>query len=162
MDNIDLSTVALLAHRAKAEAATPGTWVEKILPDGDFDDDATFVTTQVREDASKIEIAKLENASPYDDDPNEFILEQRANAAHIAANSPVVVMAHVDEILRLRAEVERMEKEADWLAARLATALRDIDIVDSFHGLPEVPRHYPSSEMLRENARKAVEEQCKS
>lgn len=34
--------------------------------------------------------------------------QRAANAAHIAANSPDVVKAHVDEILRLRAEVAAM------------------------------------------------------
>lgn len=46
----------------------------------------------------------------------------KANALYIAANSPDVVMDDIDEILRLRAQVERLEKEADWLALVLANA----------------------------------------
>ncbi|MDE7065226.1 MAG: hypothetical protein K2O70_07120, partial [Desulfovibrionaceae bacterium] len=37
-----------------------------------------------------------------------------------AANSPDVVMADIDEILRLRAEVERLGNEGDWLAGLIA------------------------------------------
>lgn len=40
----------------------------------------------------------------------------QATAAHIAASSPDVVRADIEEILRLRAEVARLNKEADWLA----------------------------------------------
>lgn len=36
------------------------------------------------------------------------------NAAHIATNSPDVVKADIKEILRLREEVARLNKEADW------------------------------------------------
>lgn len=38
----------------------------------------------------------------------------QANAAHIAASSPDVVQADIEEILRLRKEVARLDKEADW------------------------------------------------
>lgn len=38
----------------------------------------------------------------------------QATAAHIAASSPDVVRADIEEILRLRAEVARLNKEADW------------------------------------------------
>lgn len=34
------------------------------------------------------------------------------NTRHIAANDPATVMADIDEILRLRAQVERLKKEA--------------------------------------------------
>lgn len=40
----------------------------------------------------------------------------QATAAHIAASHPDVVRADIEEILRLRAEVARLNKEADWLA----------------------------------------------
>lgn len=40
----------------------------------------------------------------------------QATAAHIAANHPDVVRADIEEILRLRQEVARLNKEADWLA----------------------------------------------
>lgn len=38
----------------------------------------------------------------------------QATAAHIAANHPDVVRADIKEILRLRQEVARLNKEADW------------------------------------------------
>lgn len=37
-----------------------------------------------------------------------------ATAHHIAASSPDVVRADIEEILRLRQEVARLDKEADW------------------------------------------------
>lgn len=40
--------------------------------------------------------------------------DPQANAAHIAASSPDVVQADIEEILRLRKEVARLNKEADW------------------------------------------------
>ena len=38
------------------------------------------------------------------------------NTQNIPANSPDVVKADIAEILHLRAENERLNKEADWLA----------------------------------------------
>lgn len=38
----------------------------------------------------------------------------QATAAHIAASSPDVVRADIEEILQLREEVARLDKEADW------------------------------------------------
>lgn len=43
-----------------------------------------------------------------------------ATAAHIAASSPDVVRADIEEILRLRAEVERLNKVSHYLAERLS------------------------------------------
>ena len=116
MFDSDRTTEALLARRALAEKATPGPWVRK----GEY-----LVY------------------GPWGDRPvsgKEGILNP-ADAAHIAANDPPTVIADIDEILRLRAEVEfwrqetqdvrenfertlqcerdktdRLEKEADWLA----------------------------------------------
>lgn len=135
---------ALLFRRALAEKATPGPWIEKIEEEGDFDDDVTYITTETRQEDSTIEIAKLEYTNPYKDNPNGFVLEQRANATHIAANTPAVVMADIDEILRLRAEVERLEREADWLAKSAANA--------GWHCVRVSPA------FMREQARKAVRE----
>ena len=44
------------------------------------------------------------------------------DAAHIAANHPEVVRADLEEILALRAEVARLNREADWLAEHLHRA----------------------------------------
>lgn len=43
-------------------------------------------------------------------------------ARHIAASSPDVVLADLEEILALRAEVARLNREADWLAEHLHRA----------------------------------------
>ena len=65
-------------------------------------------------------------------------------------------MADIDEILRLRADVERLEKEANWLATRLANALIDPILIDDLQALSNGLPHPPTPEMLRETARKAV------
>ena len=99
MTKTDLSTEALLVRREIAEKATPGPW-EKA------DTESGFI-----------------NISMYcviGDGVRPAFVASPNDAAHIAANSPDVVQADIDEILRLRAEVERLEKEADWLATAVA------------------------------------------
>lgn len=65
----------------------------------------------------------VDHAVPRDlcirDTFNERILTMEdctatATARHIAASSPDVVRADIEEILRLRQEVARLNKEADW------------------------------------------------
>ena len=130
------TTVSLLARRALAEKATPGPWVRK----GEY-----LVY------------------GPWGDRPvsgKEGILNP-ADAAHIATNSPDVVMADIDEILRLRAQVERLEKEADWLAEN---CWKKPEV--EYHPLREMrggffcdacPYDYDCRKCWREAARKAVE-----
>ena len=153
---LDRSIESLLARRALAEKATPGPWVRK----GEY-----LVY------------------GPWGDRPvsgKEGILNP-ADAAHIAANDPPTVIADIDEILRLRAEVEfwrqetqdvrenfertlqcerdktdRLEREADWLALVLANAGCGIPLTEyigeAVNGMsPPAPEHW------REAARKAVE-----
>lgn len=95
----DRSTEALLARRALAEMATAGMWdvVENL---GDQ------TQCSVRIINSKHHIVLRDDWITFTD------------ALFIVRHSPDVVMADIDEILRLRAEVARLEKEGDWLAAR--------------------------------------------
>lgn len=77
--------------------------------------------------------------------------DPQANAAHIAASSPDVVRADIEEILRLRKEVARLNKEADWLGLRLwgtggVPPVEDFDV------------RADRIKMWREASRKAVEE----
>ena len=80
------------------------------------------------------------------------------DTAHIAASSPDVVQADLEEILRLRAENERLNKEADWLAKALGVQVKDsfgcawcwLSESDMCNG--------DCTESLRNAARKAVEE----
>lgn len=104
MKNIDLSTEALLARRALAEKATPGKW--KITG------------------VSAVNGCYCHRLIYSDENPHHMItfMHNMSNckcaedAAHIAANSPDVVIASINEILNLRAQVVRLEKEVDWLA----------------------------------------------
>lgn len=134
------TTESLLARRALAEKATPGPWKKGIALRQGYGVDAIW-------DCSGALVADTEKSvSPYEE----------SDAAHIAANSPDVVMADIDEILRLRADVERLEKEANWLATRLANALIDPILIDDLQALSNGLPHPPTPEMLRETARKAV------
>ena len=103
MPTTDLSTEALLVRREIAEKATPGPW----KPDESF-----VVSRHIK--------------AITGDGPTDYVLlawicpkpgemgthEQKANdAAHFAANSPDVVIDTIDEVLRLRAECARLERE---------------------------------------------------
>ncbi len=187
----DRTTESLLARRALAEKATPGPWanndnVERLF--GREPHDWWIVYA----DFCGIKGAPILQCSMYGATEAEKIESRKkekmydpgisgCNAAHIAANSPDVVMADIDEILRLRAEVEfwrqetqdvrenfertlqcerdktdRLEREADWLALVLANAGCGIPLTEyigeAVNGMsPPAPEHW------REAARKAVE-----
>lgn len=99
------TTESLLARRELASKATPGpwekdgscvytTWSREEYPErGDYVDVPGFAEIRVAETANCIEDEEI-----------------KANAAHIATNSPDVVMADIDEILRLRTENEKLRK----------------------------------------------------
>lgn len=94
----DRTTEALLARKAIAEKATPGPWMPGTALD----------TGTVRQENGYILVdCRLTTSDGIDD------------SRHIAANSPDVVMADIDEILRLREENGRLDREAEWLADKL-------------------------------------------
>ena len=140
IDHPDRTTESLLARRALAEKATPGPWKKGIALRQGYGVDAIW-------DCNDTLVADTE----FSESPRE-----ESDIAHIAANSPDVVMADIDEILRLRAQVKRLEKEADWLALVLANAGCGIPLTEyigeAVNGMsPPAPEHW------REAARKAVE-----
>lgn len=96
------TTESLLARRALAEKATPEKWNLLQI----FAEDENYVGPETWADMGKA----------------VCICRYAKDAQYIAANSPDVVMADIDEILRLREEMERLEKEADWLAKNLEYA----------------------------------------
>lgn len=135
----DRTTESLLARRALAEKATPGPWEIGT---------SMYLTRDVITSSAKY-IAVEPIGGSYSTTCYNF--------SYIAANSPDVVMADIDEILRLREEVERLEKEADWLALVLANAGCGVPLAwyidEGVNGMsPPDPEHW------REAARKAVEE----
>lgn len=157
---IDLSPEAIASIKALAQKATPGPWIKENPPEGDFDDDATFITTEMRQEKSRVELAKLEFTVPYDE-PDGFNVEQRANADFISGLHPGVVLAMCEEIERLRAEVGRLEKEADWLALKASNKscpsylwAQSRDCCGSVGIPPDCVACW------RDAARKAVEEVC--
>ena len=133
-NDIDLSNDALLKHRAIAEKATPGPWeptCRKKVP---------LVTDSAGDD-----VCRMLWHRPTD------------TAAHIAANSPNVVIAHIDEILRLRAEVKRLNKEADWLAHHAWKKLGVRHMPERDYDCMECPYDHNCVKCWREWACKEVE-----
>ena len=109
MTKTDLSTEALLVRREIAEKATPGKWGVKC----ERHDNTCHEYLILTEDGDKIVGAdKIDLREVYYRSLPEAICSLDSHdAAHIAANSPDVAIATVDELLRLRAENERLERE---------------------------------------------------
>lgn len=172
MIQTDRTTESLLARRALASKATPGPWKKGIALRQGYGVDAIW-------DCSGALVADTEKSvSPCEE----------SDAAHIAANDPPTVIADIDEILRLRAEVEfwrqetqhvrenfertlqcerdktdRLEREADWLAEQLSYSCSFTG--EQNCGIPKpCPKTYGcgcldvEAEEWREAARKTVEE----
>lgn len=143
MNDIDLSTEALLKHRAIAEKATPGPWVVEKYNGGPYPGPFQ-IWNQAAPEKILVSIS----------------IEGPRNAAHIAANSPDAVKAHVDEILRLRAEVERLNKEADYLAGVIAAAYcaqENVTHCEKTEGLPLHKLRDACASCWRKAARDTVE-----
>ena len=99
----------------------------------------------------------------------------QATAAHIAASSPDVVQADIEEILLLRQEVARLNKEADWLVKILSNytegcPLKFKVVYELRFPIPKIDQcseqeddiedcAYIPSQCWREAARKAVEDE---
>ena len=131
------TTESLLSRRALAEKATPGPW----------EVDKSEITSAVYVETSWGHL--ICDSSDHGD------------AAHIAVSDPATVMADIDEILRLREQVEWLEKEADWLAEYCWKKPEA-----EYHPLREMrggfycgacPYDYDCRKCWREAARKAVE-----
>lgn len=86
MTKTDISTETLLALRDLAEEATPGPW--RRLP------------------RRSLIVSMASEGKPLVCD-----VKKTADAAHIIASAPDVVIATIHELLRLREENERLEKE---------------------------------------------------
>lgn len=88
----------------------------------------------------------------------------RSEAAHIAASSPDVVRADIEEILRLRAEVKRLEDMLAHLVSR--SVCQTVEGWWSAHGetfqtKKDAMQHVitKAEDEMKEGARKAVEEE---
>lgn len=132
----DRSDAALRERLELAEKATQGPWKSDEVVTRKKDFEPSYVV----KDKDGFTIVDVIPVSAY-----------QANAAHIAASSPDVVRADIEEILRLRKEVARLNKEADWLGLRLwgtggVPPVEDFDV------------RADRIKMWREAARKAVEE----
>ena len=101
--------------------------------------------------------------------------EDVATATHIAISAPGTTQKDIEEIIKLRAENERLNKEADWLVKMLSHYTEDcplkfkvvyevwfpIPIIDQCSGQESDIEDcaYIPSQCWREAARKAVEEE---
>lgn len=136
MPKADLSNKALLARLDVAKQATRGNWY--------LEEEGDDLLVTCRRRRYMTSIAKCEFASLDAGMDEPFASEQNANALHIATSSPDDVIATIDELLRLRKQVKRLEKEIDWLAQAAANC--------------EWMGRRVSPKFMREAARKAVEE----
>ena len=132
MNDIDLSNEALLKHRAIAEKATPSFIQEGLSIYGPLHPDSKHPN-------GRIFVAKVAEGSNKRD-PHLFggagAGSGVADAAHIAANSPDVVKAHVDEILRLRNLVQEHEEYIANLELEAASTNNKINGLAVLLGIP--------------------------
>lgn len=155
---LDRNIEALLARRELAEKATPGPWFA-ICSDDEMCMNTSYVATKDEDAPPEEAYRHIVALTLYQAKRVACHQDERwnENAAHIAANAPSTVMADIDEILRLRAEVERLENEANWLALVLANVgcgVPESEYIDmDINGMsPPEPEHW------REAARNAVKE----
>lgn len=111
----DRSEQALRERLELAKKATPGPW--KIFRGCGKECRIGIATKETLDD---FDAGELVIVVDYYDDSGGILRE--ADAAHIASHSPDVVRADLEEILALRAEVARLNREADWLALHLHRA----------------------------------------
>ena len=139
----DRSDAALRERLMIAEKAAQGPWkLDEVLTKR-----KDFEPSYVVKDRDGFTIVDVLPTAAY-----------QANAVNIAANSPDVVKADIEEILRLRAENERLNREADWLAKALGVQVKD-SFGCSWCWLSESDMcNGDCTESLRNAARKAVEE----
>lgn len=101
--------------------------------------------------------------------------EDVATATHIAISDPGTTQKDIEEIIKLRAENERLNKEADWLVKMLSHYTEDCPlkfkvVYEVWLPIPRIDQcsgqesdiedcAYIPSQCWREAARKAVEEE---
>lgn len=121
MTKPDLSTEALMARRKLAEQATPGPWGVKC----ERHDNTCHEYLILTEDGDKIVGAdKIDPREVYYRSLPEAICSLDSHdASHIAANDPDTVIATIDELLRLREQVEALTNMREIQIHELAVEL---------------------------------------
>lgn len=165
MSAIDLSTESLLARRALAEKATPGPWanydtVKSLFGCEPFDwgnvyarlhDNRLWIIMSMNNNM----ITEEEKEQAWKDKRKYDPGQSGKNAAFVAANDPTTVIATIDEIIRLRGEVEQLEKEIGWFISKRFGCPMDDSLCKLEEGKSDT---FLCVEHWREAARKAVEE----
>ena len=119
MDKIEITTELLSSLKAQAEKATPGPW-ERLH--SDLHGYSFGTPPPVGGPPGAVILARMLQVNP------------ESNSAYIAAANPAVVLALIEKIERLEEDFEaaarsaadesvkvaRLDKEADWLAMKLA------------------------------------------
>ena len=152
----DRSDAALHERLEIAEKATQGPWKSDEVVTRKKDFEPSYVV----KDKDGFTIVDVLPVAVY-----------QANAAHIAASSPDVVRADIEEILRLRAENERLREEVARLEDMLAhLASKSVYQTvegwwfthgETFQVKKEAMRHViaKAEDEMKEAARKTVEEE---
>ena len=157
MPTTDLSTEALLVRREIAEKATPGKWGVKC----ERHDNTCHEYLILTEDGDKIVGAdKIDLREVYYRSLPEAICSLDSHdAAHIAANSPDVVIATIDELLRLRAELEQYKDSIQSLRYVANNTLVDCNfrIKENISLKEEVLRLREENERLERELVRAIE-----
>lgn len=162
--NNDRSEAALRERLELAEKATQGPWKSDEIPPEIIGCRPRYI---VRDGKGIVIVEDVRHFASW-----------QATAAHIAASSPDVVRADIEEILQLRKEVARLNKEADWLVGMLSHYTEDCPLkfswvyeekfpipkIDGCDGAWPDDDYFDCSNSTpekcwREAARKAVEEE---
>lgn len=174
MTTNDLSTESLLARRALAEKATPGPWanfdtVKSLFGCEPYD----WGNVYARLSDNRLWIIMSMNKHMITEEEKEQARKDKRkydpgqsgkNAAFVAANDPTTVIAIIDEIIRLRGEIARLEREADWLIGeKIVYRLNNGKFIGALNATKDGYVVYPTkSEAViswREAARRATEEE---
>lgn len=120
MTKPDLSAEALMARKALAEQATPGPWKQTVIL---YDDEAGRYYDCVDIAGSMIRLAVYWTGNSKMWGGKSVYEMKDANAVHIADNDPSTVIATIDELLRLREQVEALTNMREIQIQELAVEL---------------------------------------
>jgi hypothetical protein len=119
MSQIEITPALLSDLRQKAEAATPGPWKVIETPRPDYSEDLRIVPCDA--------YGNSRGDGPIGDVFGGYKRPVAENAAHIAAASPAVVLAIIDEIKRLNERFDEQKLLATRMIEHAAEQKKEIE-----------------------------------